>query len=48
LSGSECHVDHVVPLARGGTHTRDNLATACPSCNISKGTKLGFGPARAA
>lgn len=28
--------DHVIPLARGGTHTADNLKMACWSCNSSK------------
>jgi 5-methylcytosine-specific restriction endonuclease McrA len=33
-------IDHIVPLARGGTHTPENLAPACRSCNRSKGAKL--------
>jgi len=32
--------DHVVPLARGGSHTIANLRPACQRCNSSKGTKL--------
>ena len=28
--------DHIVPLIDGGTHTPDNLAAACLSCNTSK------------
>lgn len=34
------HVDHFIPLARGGTHTLDNLVPACAACNLSKGAKL--------
>lgn len=34
------HLDHITPLARGGTHTADNLAVACPSCNMSKGARI--------
>lgn len=30
-------VDHVVPRARGGGHSRRNLAPACRFCNSSKG-----------
>ncbi|WP_198533111.1 HNH endonuclease [Carbonactinospora thermoautotrophica] len=30
------HVDHVVPVSRGGTDDPANLAPACQSCNISK------------
>lgn len=32
-------VDHVVPLARGGPHTADNLQALCFSCNASKGAR---------
>ena len=38
--GSDYHIDHVVPLARGGSNTADNLVVACPSCNLSKHTRL--------
>ncbi len=34
------HLDHVVPLSRGGQHTIGNLVGACPRCNCSKGQKL--------
>lgn len=34
------HIDHVVPLSRGGTNWPDNLALACATCNCSKGAKL--------
>lgn len=33
------HLDHIVPLSRGGTHTPDNVAWACAPCNLSKGSK---------
>jgi 5-methylcytosine-specific restriction endonuclease McrA len=36
----ERHVDHVVPLNRGGPHVRSNLACACIPCNLSKRDKL--------
>ena len=32
-------LDHVVPLALGGTHTRANVALAHLGCNIAKGTR---------
>jgi len=32
-------VDHVVPRTRGGTHTWENLVSACPACNRRKGGK---------
>ena|SRR5690554_640960 len=33
------HVDHIVPLARGGTNWPENLQILCPFCNLSKGAK---------
>lgn len=33
------HVDHMTPLARGGTNWPDNLQLLCPACNRSKGAK---------
>lgn len=33
----ELHVDHVVPVASGGTDTLSNLVTACSDCNFGKG-----------
>lgn len=33
------HVDHLHPLALGGSNDRTNLQLLCPSCNLSKGPK---------
>jgi 5-methylcytosine-specific restriction endonuclease McrA len=33
------HVDHIVPLSRGGAHRPSNLAIACSKCNLSKKDK---------
>ncbi len=33
-------LDHILPLAKGGSHTRDNLCAACKSCNSKKNAKL--------
>ncbi|MGP3708498.1 HNH endonuclease [Gordonia paraffinivorans] len=33
-------IDHLVPLAKGGDHTRANVATACRLCNSIKGDRL--------
>lgn len=34
------HVDHVIPLSRGGTNWPDNLVCACVACNCSKNNML--------
>lgn len=33
-------VDHIIPLAIGGTHTQDNLQFAHLRCNVAKGARL--------
>jgi 5-methylcytosine-specific restriction endonuclease McrA len=33
------HIDHVMPLARGGSNYPSNLALACPTCNMEKHDK---------
>lgn len=33
------HIDHVVPVSRGGTSDPANLQALCPKCNLSKGAK---------
>lgn len=35
----EFHVDHMVPLSRGGSDGWDNLAITCPTCNLRKSNK---------
>ncbi len=46
--GSQCQycgstaesIDHVVPRARGGTHTWENVVAACRPCNVRKRDRL--------
>lgn len=33
------HVDHIMPLALGGSNWPSNLQCLCPTCNLSKGAK---------
>ena len=40
LQGGAFHLEHVVPLSRGGASTEDNLALACPGCNLRKADRL--------
>lgn len=34
------HFDHIIPLARGGSHTNANIQVAHARCNIQKGARL--------
>jgi 5-methylcytosine-specific restriction endonuclease McrA len=42
----QCHVDHIIPLSRGGTDDFDNLALACVDCNQRKYNKIYFEAAK--
>lgn len=36
---AERHLEHKVPLARGGAHALENVCWSCPPCNLRKSTK---------
>ena len=38
------HIDHVIPVCRGGTNEIENLVAACSACNIGKGGKMLLEP----
>jgi len=38
-AGEKIHVDHLVPLARGGKDVAENLALKCARCNMVKGKR---------
>ena len=33
------HIEHMMPLSRGGEHSLKNVVLSCPTCNFSKGSK---------
>lgn len=33
------HIDHVLPVSKGGTDSVDNLVVACCDCNLGKATR---------
>ena len=43
LQGATFHVEHVIPRSRGGQSTLDNLAWACPGCNLRKSDRVKIG-----
>ena len=34
------HLDHIVPLAKGGHHTYENVQVSHPACNLRKGVSV--------
>lgn len=35
----DVHIEHIIPLSRGGSNWSDNICLTCASCNLSKGDK---------
>jgi len=33
------HLDHIIPISKGGQNTVENLVLCCRHCNLSKGAK---------
>ncbi len=40
LQGATFHVEHIVPTSLGGLSAMDNLAWACPGCNLRKSDRV--------
>jgi hypothetical protein len=38
--GVQLHVDHIVPVSRGGRTLPENLQTLCQDCNLGKGNRF--------
>ena len=39
-NGPAENLDHVLPKAKGGSHTWDNVVASCRRCNLQKGSRL--------
>jgi hypothetical protein len=40
LQGATFHIEHTIPSSRGGSDEPDNLAVACPGCNLHKSDRV--------
>ena len=40
LQGASFHIEHIIPRARGGRADFENLALACPGCNLHKADRI--------
>lgn len=38
--GARLHVDHIIPISKGGKSTPNNLRTLCERCNVGKSDKI--------
>lgn len=36
---NKIHIDHIIPIIKGGNHSIGNLMPLCANCNLSKGSK---------
>ena len=42
ITAMPMHIEHLIPLAAGGTSDEENLWLACPLCNAAKGTRMRY------
>ncbi len=40
LQGATFHIEHIIPRSQGGRSNLENLALACPGCNLHKASKI--------
>lgn len=45
-SKDHLHIDHIIPVSKGGTSDDNNLRTLCHACNLSKGNRENISPKR--
>jgi hypothetical protein len=46
LQGATFHIEHIIPQSKGGHSDLENLALACPGCNLHKAGRItGIDPA---
>jgi hypothetical protein len=40
LQGAGFHIEHIIPQSTGGASDLENLALACPGCNLHKAARI--------
>ena len=40
IKNERIHLDHFLPISKGGKHELSNLVISCPKCNQTKGSKM--------
>lgn len=40
IIGNDYHLEHLIPLCKGGNNETKNLGISCSSCNLEKGSKI--------
>jgi 5-methylcytosine-specific restriction endonuclease McrA len=40
LQGATFHIEHIIPLCQRGRSDLENLALACPGCNLHKASRV--------
>ena len=40
LQGATFHIEHIIPQCKGGRSDLENLALACPGCNLHKASRI--------
>ena len=40
LQGATFHIEHIIPQSAGGPDASENLALACPSCNLGMSNRM--------
>ena len=42
LTLTKFHMDHIIPISRGGPNMDANIQLTCPTCNLQKSNKLDY------
>jgi hypothetical protein len=40
LQGANFHIEHIMPMSKGGSSELENLTLACPGCNSCKAARI--------